>query len=222
MKWEFDVCQKARQRLANKTTDELNQLGLNRYRLNENKPPIPLRGQRMIIGIDPSLTGTGLCWGDKTPAFNLIGSTPSKPDVRYRITRFDDLAQQVAKICRPLCPKAIYIEGYSFGSQGAGKISTCEYGGLLRFWLMANCDAKIIEVPPKTLKKFFTGSGNAKKCHMHYAAATRYNQTESNDNLIDAFALWRLGMLDTMKYPDLIDAIEVAGFDHYRDKVSTR
>lgn len=172
----------------------------------------------MIIGIDPSLTATGICWGDKAPTFKLIGSKPSKPSVRFRIERFDRLAQDVAWICHGLSPKAIYIEGYSFGSQGAGKISTCEYGGLLRFWLMANCDAKIIEVPPSTLKKFFTGSGNAKKCHMHYTAATRYNQTESNDNLIDAFALWRLGMLDNMKYPDLIDEIEVAGFDHYQDQ----
>src|SRR5690606_30603766 len=58
---------------------------------------------------------------------------------------------------------AIYLEGYSYGSKGAAVTSICEFGGILRSYLLDTHDAPLLEVAPTTLKKFCTGKGAGKK-----------------------------------------------------------
>lgn len=178
----------------------------------------------MIIGIDPSLVATGVCFGDNEPHYKLFGSKPTPPDVRSRIARFDDLATRIASFVEARFPTVIYIEFYSLHSKSSGTSSICEFGGILRRELTILTQAPIFEVPPTTLKKFFTGKGNAMKFMMLDNAKERYNQQIDNDNLADAFALWRLGSLVHMDYPNVIDQIEDDGLDHYLnpDKFKTR
>ena len=54
------------------------------------------------------------------------------------------------------------VEGYSMGSRGGMVFSIGELGGIIKL-LCYNKDFKTIIIPPKTLKKFVAGNGNAGK-----------------------------------------------------------
>ena len=117
-----------------------------------------------VVGIDPSLTGTAVVIGDG--ALWKLGEFSSKnagDDVRSRVARYDALVAGVVKFIEEHGPvAAIFIEGYSFGSNMPGKNGTVEFGGILR-WHLVDLAPRVYEVAPATLKKFVTGKGNAPK-----------------------------------------------------------
>src|SRR5688572_24493291 len=76
-----------------------------------------------VVGIDPSLTGTAVCVMS-SPHDHVMHRFTSKPadGVHDRIERFGSLVEQ---ICNVVCGgnvSLVVIEGYSFGSKGAGQL----------------------------------------------------------------------------------------------------
>jgi len=63
-------------------------------------------------------------------------------------------------------PSEIRIEGYSFGSKGNAFIDLITFNTFLKVKLIQRFGHVIKIIPPKTLKKKFTGNGNASKCEM--------------------------------------------------------
>ena len=59
----------------------------------------------------------------------------------------------------------IRIEGFSFGSKGQSMLDLVLFQGILRYELI-NGGYNVIFVPPKSLKKLFSGKGNASKDEM--------------------------------------------------------
>lgn len=84
----------------------------------------------------------------------------------------------------------VVIEGYSFGSEYSGE-RLGEMGGVVRLglWQMRP-RPHVMEVPPKKLKKFATGNGNATKAMMLEHAQKRLGYGRSSDD--EADALWLL------------------------------
>lgn len=146
-----------------------------------------------MIGLDPSLTGTGLA--------DRFGSTVHRPklgtDYYARAARLENILAFVlehVKMVRQYEPRAIVmIEGYSFNSKVRGE-QLGELGGVLRHGLWSN-DVPYVEVPPARLKKFVTGKGNADKDLMLTTTIRRWEEFEgSNNNEADAFALRQMGL----------------------------
>lgn len=129
-----------------------------------------------VLGVDPSLTATGIARPDGSC---LILNTKLRGAERLAWLR-DAVEIHV------LSADIIMLEGYAFARPNqAHQIG--EWGGVLRL-LLHESGVPWVEVPPKKLKKFATGSGNAEKGHMLSAAIQRLGYTgHSND---EADALW--------------------------------
>jgi hypothetical protein len=71
----------------------------------------------------------------------------------------------------------INIEGFSYASKGNSFIDLITYNTFLKTKLFQIVGDRIYVIPPKTLKKRYTGNGNATKCDM----LRTYLQKESNE-----------------------------------------
>jgi Holliday junction resolvasome RuvABC endonuclease subunit len=160
----------------------------------------------MIIGIDPSLTNTAVCWGGADGAFEMrcFGSKAAGRTVHQRLGRYENLVAQVDALLQGLGPiEGVFIEGYSMGSKW-GREEAGEYGGLLR-WHLIELTPLVVEVSPSTLKKFTTGTakfGKGQAKDMMIAHLTkRYGVLLNSNDEYDAFGLYRLGLC----YAGLVD-----------------
>lgn len=169
-----------------------------------------------IVGIDPSLAATGVV---TSIGYHLVTSKPQGQDVKSRCLRYASLASRTLHHVPPDA-MLIVIEGYSHGSASRATHAIHEYGGILRERLTSQRSARIIEIPPATLKIFFADHGNATKDVMARHARDRYGLSDhiaANDNLVDAFALYRVGMLAHNGIDSAIDELERQGFMHVTD-----
>jgi crossover junction endodeoxyribonuclease RuvC len=152
----------------------------------------------IVIGIDASLTGTAVCEireGDTdNHCMDRFSSVPA-PGVRGRIDRCSSL---IARVMDEFSLKngredvVVFIEGYSFASPNVAHYLG-ELGGLLRSELLFACK-DLIEVPPSSLKKFISGTGNAKKEQMIAHVAKRWGHIFATNDECDAFSLAHLGL----------------------------
>lgn len=89
-------------------------------------------------------------------------------------------------------PELILMEGYSnaskFGREMAG-----ELGGAVKMAVYKTMEMNPLVVPPTTLKKFVTGSGNAPKNVMLQQVYKRWGKEFTDDNMADAFSLVMFG-----------------------------
>ena len=60
----------------------------------------------------------------------------------------------------------INIEGFSYASKGNAFIDIITYNTFLKCKMYQIAKDRIFVIPPKTLKKIYTGNGNATKCDM--------------------------------------------------------
>jgi len=136
-----------------------------------------------ILAIDPSLTCTGLAYGN-----HLCETAVIKTKLKgwERIDLIMDTIRDLADTAQ-----LVVIEGYSFGSQGRSVFQIAELGGILR-WKLHRMEVPFVDVPPSTLKKYATGIGNANKDVMIAAAIRRFGFEGSDNNEADAFLMWEM------------------------------
>lgn len=148
-----------------------------------------------VVGVDPSLTATALCFYTPTqvtqPHISVCKSKPEGKTLTARMRRYEVLAATIRQSVVEANPEAVFIEGYSYGSP-AKAVPLGEFGGLLRMELLCN-NLRVIEVAPKTLKLFAAGTGNANKTAVVAGLTKRYGVEYRTDDEYDAFGLARLG-----------------------------
>jgi Holliday junction resolvasome RuvABC endonuclease subunit len=135
------------------------------------------------VGIDVSLTNTAMYFGPGQ--YEEIKGGSERGVTRLR-TMHDKILAHLLKHK----PEVAVIEGYAFAARSR-QHRLGEIGGVVRL-ACATAGVRIIhEVPPTTLKKFFTGGGKASKEDMQNEAVRRgdFSTIPSND-LADACALW--------------------------------
>ncbi len=136
------------------------------------------------VGIDLSLTSTGLCVLDTERTISRI-----VPD---KLRGFERVHYIVAAILAALPPAdelpAIFIEGYSFGSKGRAIFDIAECGGIVR-WELGQHGYTYTDVPPASLKKWATSKGNADKGLMLATAIRKYDYEGSSHDEADALLL---------------------------------
>lgn len=133
-----------------------------------------------IIGIDPSLTATGLAdvYGRTFTIDNLHG------DLRlHHLHATVKLQAYVAELA--------VIEDLPTHGMGAGKTGMAQ--GVIRLALMS-LDIPYVCVTPASLKKFACGKGNATKADMRVELLRRSLFDLRDDNQVDAWWLRQMGL----------------------------
>lgn len=143
------------------------------------------------MGLDISLTGTGLVvLNDKLEIVrqSLITSKP----IADRFNRFHGILDSIMSDVRTHQPKIVFIEGYSYNSNGGSMFDRAELGGIIKKALWDK-KVKFEELAPTSLKKFITGKGNAPKELMMLKTFKKFGVEFSDNNLCDAYGLARYG-----------------------------
>lgn len=138
------------------------------------------------LGIDASLTGTGLCL--TTSIGTVVRLTTIDTDGLRGASRLKEI-KRVADLFIPDDTVFAAIEGYAYHEVGR-VFELGEVGGVLRL-LVHERNIPYVEVPPASLKKFATGSSGASKAHM-IDAAKEAGAIPVDDNQADAFFLARV------------------------------
>jgi Holliday junction resolvasome, endonuclease subunit len=139
----------------------------------------------IILGIDPSLTSTGICVMSEDG--RVLESLAIKPDCKgperlafFRQSLVNLIGLRGSRI-------NAFIEGYAFGANNQRE-ALGELGGVLRITLYDQCIDMTI-VPPTRLKQFATGKGNADKIAMGVALMKEFGLEYPTSDQTDAFWL---------------------------------
>jgi len=136
-----------------------------------------------IVGIDASLTGTGVAILNGSLRTERIESKLTGParliEIRDRVREIVAGADLVA------------IEEYAFAMANQAH-QMGELGGVLRV-MLTEAGVRWIEVAPAQVKKFATGRGNAKKEEMAVAIYKRWGREYKSNDEADAFVLALIG-----------------------------
>ena len=174
-----------------------------------------------VVGLDLSLTESGIACGRGVGTHELQGPhtsvvTPGKLRGAERLAKIrDQVTLHVFGRCGPFERADVaVIEAYGYLKGNAMAIP--EVHGTVK---VAIFDERIpiAVVPPSVLKKWATGSGNAKKAEMIAAAIRRFGFEGSNENEADAWLLMRMGeqaystfgLIDPPKYQtEMLERVE--------------
>ena len=143
-----------------------------------------------VIGIDPSLTATGVA--DADGGLHTIVSAPIGDTVADRCLRLGTIAARIL----PHLTDAdlVVIEGPAFSRQAQAGVHL--RAGL--WWRIATVayqrGIRVAEVPPSTLKRYATGKGTAPKSDMRMALYKRSGIDVPDDNQVDATWLRQMGL----------------------------
>lgn len=157
----------------------------------------------LVIGIDPSLTGTGLvAWRDgKTIIAKTLKNHPNWDIIPRVLSIVEDITNEIGNIRDDvgwyLPPNMIVIEGFSYGSRGRGLFETAYLGYRIREELekfKGETNVPWMEVSPNELKKFVTGKGNATKDIMMQQVLKKWGYEAKDNNVADAYALAMMGV----------------------------
>ena len=143
-----------------------------------------------IMGIDPSLTATGVALPD--------GTTLTIRSKQRGMERLAELRSIILGLAAGT--DLVAIEGYSYGSShGAHQLG--ELGGVIR---LALWDAAIpyLEIAPTMRAKYATGRGNAAKGLVISELSARTGRTFTDDNQADAYILHAM-TLDHYGHPPI-------------------
>ncbi|TWT58996.1 Holliday junction resolvase [Thalassoglobus neptunius] len=150
-----------------------------------------------IIGMDPSLSGFGLCGIEaetgKILRKGIVSEPNSGEDWPERLKRYDKIAERVHHWSESMRPKYVFLETYSFSSRNTRAHQAGEFGFAIRKMITRKLSASVVEVTPSELKQFATGKGNAKKDKMIAAASLYLGEEVTDDNQADAVMLAVLG-----------------------------
>ena len=131
-------------------------------------------------------------------------------DQAIKLRNADALSDEIIEIFNytGIIPTEIRIEGFSFGSKGNSFIDMITFNTFLRVKLIQKFGHIIKVISPKSIKKAYTGNGNASKCDMlrsfmeksdsklkkeieklNIVVEGEFNITKPLDDLVDAIAL---------------------------------
>lgn len=140
-----------------------------------------------VIGIDPSLTSTGIATEDATWTFN--------PRTKG-MERLHDILNHVVDTIRDVHDPYVVIESYSYASKNSQAHALGELGGVIRLELWRR-RIPYTDIPPTVRAKFATGKGNASKSEVVSAISARTGIIWSGkgaEDECDAWVLQEIGL----------------------------
>jgi crossover junction endodeoxyribonuclease RuvC len=140
------------------------------------------------VGIDPSLSGTGLVILDETG--DIIEAVSLKAGKEDDPLRFMKLTERIMKYLNPATDKVL-IEGFSFGSRGKGVSTMYGIGWCIRIYMQMS-SISWQEVAPTALKKFASNKGNAKKEDLVLPVYKKWGFESSSNDITDGFVMAKM------------------------------
>lgn len=139
-----------------------------------------------VLGLDLSLTATGVAFPDGTTA---TWSQPLTGVARLAWFRqaLTALLAGVGPYGHDLAADLVVIEGHAFNTKYGQPHALGELAGVVKL-VLHDLDVTWLEIPPASLKRYATGKGNASKEAVLVAAVLRLGyEGHSND---ESDALW--------------------------------
>lgn len=136
-----------------------------------------------ILGIDPSLTATGIAWEGGLVTVH----TTARQSIGERL----DLIYSAVRSCINAQTTLAVVEDLPTHAHGAGLTGMAQ--GVVRLAL-AHEEVPMLVVTAATLKTFATGKGNAGKGDMRMSLYKRAGLDIADDNQVDAWWLRALGL----------------------------
>lgn len=149
-----------------------------------------------VLGLDPS-THFGFCLlGTQTgEVAESLHSIPTVGEWNLsklsRFKRWEILEDSLIDLTSEYALDLIVVEGYGYGN--AYTLATLVEIGTIARRSLAFRRFRFLEVPPTSLKKFVSGTGNAKKQVMLKDVHKNWGFDSNNDNIVDAYALAQFG-----------------------------
>lgn len=150
-----------------------------------------------VVGIDPSLTGTGVVRINTTTratAVRRLSSKPTDDSIQARVTRLRTLASAVVGLC--VGADLVVIEGPAYGSKTGHMHERSGYWFQICSRLVG-LGIPVVEVAPNVLKTYVLGKGGGAgtdKDNVLAAVIKRYPRAEITGNdIADAMALAAMG-----------------------------
>jgi Holliday junction resolvasome RuvABC endonuclease subunit len=147
----------------------------------------------VMIGIDPSLNGTGVCIRGPRGEYYTHRIEPPKGCVG--VSRLAFLRTILDNLVVGYNPTLAVIEGYAMGAHSRRE-AMGEWGGVLRVALMDGNVQELITVPPSTLKKWVIGHAKPGQCGkeiMLLKTFQKWNRSFDDSDTCDAFCLVKAG-----------------------------
>lgn len=142
----------------------------------------------IFLGIDPSLTGTGLVRFRDPGRVQTVSTVD--PKHHRGIERLCVIKEAIEDLMD--AEQASYIvamEGYAYGTRG-NHFDKGELGGVVKMMmLLAPQPVTMLIVPPTNLKMYATGNGAAKKPEVQAAIENHLQREFKDDNQSDAAVL---------------------------------
>lgn len=142
----------------------------------------------LVIGIDPSLTATGIA--DHAGDTSVI-TYPKGCEGDQRLARISDRLQELIFAVPIATSLYAVIEDLPTHGKGAGQTGMVQ--GVVRLKLI-EFEIPYVTVPPASLKLFATGKGTAPKPDLRMELFKRTGIDLPNDNKVDAWWLRELGL----------------------------
>lgn len=147
-----------------------------------------------VVGIDLSMTATGIAVIDnvyKEYSVKVIKSKPDGNTLHSRFIRMEAIAASV--VAEAKSADLVVIEGPSYGSKGG---HMWDRAGLW-WWvvsILSTVETRVIEVPPNSLKKWATNNGSANKTAVAMAISKMWPDVSIvDDNAADALCCAHIG-----------------------------
>lgn len=151
-----------------------------------------------VLGLDLSLTSTGACYMGSEDGSFVHRSIVVKDRGTARLIAIENELDQWLDAYKAR-PSWIFMEGYSYNSRSGKQFDIGELGGVIKRYIKLKWEelgAKLVIVPPTSLKILVCKSGNAKKELMREWVYRTYGVgseiLKTNDE-VDAYALCRFG-----------------------------
>jgi len=146
----------------------------------------------VVIGLDLSLTGTGIA--DHKGVTSTVVTTSKQP-IGKRLELIHDAIRQ-----KLVLADLVVIEDLPTHAHAAGLTGKVHGVAHLACW---HAQVPVLTITPATLKKYATGRGNADKTAMAIAALKRSGREFASDDECDAWWL-RLAGLDLLGHPAVV------------------
>lgn len=123
--------------------------------------------------------------------------------IRHQIDGMLDRVRNIIGSCKSTV--YVFIEGFAFNEKDSSSVTLlAEIAGIFKYQML-KLGYFVFEIPPKTVKKYFSGSGLAKKSDMIQHYHTKLNMpafpvsfnpnTHPYDDIVDSYAILYVGRL---------------------------
>lgn len=143
------------------------------------------------LGIDQSLSDTGLVVVDEAAQIVAQKALKTEPkNFKCDIERLIFIRDEIGHFEKSYQVDYACLEGFGYGARGNAIFQLAGLGYMIReyFW---NQKITLEIVPPKTLKKWATGNGNAQKDLMLMNVYKRWGVEFQDHNICDAYCMAR-------------------------------